>query len=307
MKLGLGLPVSGAWATPEMIATIATDAEKAGYASLWSFQRLLIPAGAKMDAVYQSVLDPMAPLAFAAALTRTIRLGVAVINIPFVSPAYLAKQAATIDVLSNGRHDLGLGIGWMPEEFTLSGATMPRRGARMEEYVRVLRTLWGPQPAEFEGEFYQVPHGTMAPAPVQHGGPPVLIGGLARAALERAGRIGDGWVTSSRTDLSKISGSIEIVREAAVAAGRDPASVRVICRGLVREGAEAFAEGDQRILLSGSPTTIREDVAWLAEQGVTEIFFDLNWDPKIGSTDADPAYIADRTAYLLDALAPDAP
>lgn len=304
MKLGLGLQVSGAWATPEMIATIATDAEKAGYASLWSFQRLMIPADAKTDAVYHSVLDPMAPLAFAAALTRSIRLAVAVINIPFVSPAYLAKQAATIDVLSNGRHDLGLGIGWMPEEFALSGAEMARRGARMEEYVRVLRTLWGPQPAEFEGEFYQVPKGSTAPAPVQPGGPPVLIGGLAQAALERAGRIGDGWVTSSRTDLSKIGASVRIIQDAAAAAGRDPASLRIICRGVVREGAEAFGEGDQRILLSGSPTVIREDVAWLAEQGVTEIFFDLNWDPKIGSPDADPAYIADRTAYLLDALAP---
>lgn len=304
MKLGLGLPVSGAWATPEMIATIATEAEKAGYASLWSFQRLLIPEGADMAANYLSVLDPMAPLAFAAALTRTIRLGVAVINIPFVSPAYLAKQAATIDVLSNGRHDLGLGIGWMPEEFALTGAEMARRGARMEEYVQVLRALWGPQPTRFDGDFYQVPQGSTAPPPARLGGPPILIGGLARAALERVGRIGDGWVTSSRTDLSKIGESITIIREAAAAAGRDPSSLRVVCRGVVRAGAEARTDGGERILLSGSPLTIREDVAWLATQGVTEVFFDLNWDPTIGSPDADPAYIADRTAYLLDALAP---
>ncbi len=304
MKLGLGMPVSGAWATPENIATIATDAEKLGYTSLWSFQRLLIPQDAQMDANYLSVLDPMAPLAFAAALTRTIRLGVAVINIPFVAPAYLAKQAVTVDVLSNGRHDLGIGIGWMPEEFTLTGASMERRGARMEEYVRVLRTLWGPQPAEFSGEFYQVPPGSTAPAPVQPGGPQILIGGMARPALERVGRIADGWVTSSRTDLSKIGESIKIIHEAAAGTGRDPGALRVVCRGVVREGSEVYGDGDQRVILSGSPATIREDLSWLADQGVTEIFFDLNWDPKIGSPDADPAYIADRTAYLLDALAP---
>ncbi|MEP7026305.1 MAG: LLM class flavin-dependent oxidoreductase, partial [Actinomycetota bacterium] len=108
MKIGFGAPVSGAWATPENLASFAVRAEQAGYASLWSFQRLLVPDGSGMDPVYQSVLDPYAALAYAAAVTRTIRLGVAIVNLPFVSPASLAKQAASVDVLSAGRHDLGL-------------------------------------------------------------------------------------------------------------------------------------------------------------------------------------------------------
>ena len=108
MDIGFGAPVSGAWATPENLAAFAAAAEAAGYHSLWSFQRLLIPAGSAMEPVYQSVLDPMAALAFTAAVTSRIRLGVAVINLPFVSPGYLAKQAASLDVLSSGRHELGL-------------------------------------------------------------------------------------------------------------------------------------------------------------------------------------------------------
>src|SRR5215471_13760974 len=115
MKVGYGLPVSGAGATPQNISHFAERAEALGYASLWSFQRLLVPEGSGMEPVYRSVLDPMVALGFLAARTSRIRLGVAVVNLPFVSPAVLAKQATTVDVLSGGRLDLGLGIGWMPE------------------------------------------------------------------------------------------------------------------------------------------------------------------------------------------------
>ncbi len=304
VKIGFGAPVSGAWATPENLAGFATRAEQAGYASLWSFQRLLIPAGSDMDGVYQSVLDPMAALSFAAAVTSRIRLGVAIVNAPFVSPGYLAKQAASLDVLSAGRHDLGLGIGWMPEEFTLTGAAMARRGARIAEYVAVLRTLWAPGQAEFGGEFYQVPRGTMAPKPVQPGGPPVLLGGMVKPALQRIGQTADGWITASRTDLSKIGAAIAVIRESAQAAGRDPDGLRVICRGVVRAGAQATGPDGQRRLLSGSWDQIRADTDWLAGQGVTEVFYDLNWDPQVGSPDADPAAATARAAEILDALAP---
>jgi probable F420-dependent oxidoreductase len=304
VRIGFGLPVSGAWATPENIASVARRAQAARYASLWTFQRLLIPDGSNMEPVYQSVLDPMAALAYAAAVTTTIRLGVAVVNLPFVSPAYLAKQAATLDVLSAGRHDLGLGIGWMPEEFAMTGASMERRGARAAEYVQVLRALWGPQPCEFSGEFYTVPRGTVAPRPVQPGGPPILLGGMAVRALQRIGQLADGWVTSSRTDLSKIGESIDVIRAAAAAVGRDPAEIRIICRGVVRAGPPVSDGQGNRVLLSGDYGQIGDDAGWLADRGVTEIFYDLNWDPLIGAPDALPAAAADRAASLLEALAP---
>jgi probable F420-dependent oxidoreductase len=304
MDIGFGAPVSGAWATPQNLASFATAAERAGYHSLWSFQRLLIPAGSSIEPVYHSVLDPMAALAFAAAVTQRIRLGVAVINLPFVSPGYLAKQAASVDVLSGGRLDLGLGIGWMPEEFALTGADMARRGARAAEYVQVLRSLWTGGVAAFDGEFYHVPAGTQAPAPVQAGGPPVLLGGMARPALERIGRIADGWITSSRTDLHRVGKLISVVKDAAAAAGRDPAGLRFICRGVVRAGAPAAGADGQRLLLSGDYDQIRADAAGLASAGVTEVFYDLNWDPQIGSPDVPADAATGRALEILSALAP---
>jgi probable F420-dependent oxidoreductase len=305
MKIGFGAPVSGAWATPGNLASFAARAEAAGYASIWTFQRLIVPEGSAMEPVYHSVLDPMVTLGFAAAVTSRIRLGVAVVNHPYLSPAYLAKQAATVDVLSGGRLDLGLGLGWMPEEFAAAGASMARRGARTAEYIEVMRRLWAGGVAGFSGEFYSLPAARMAPVPVQRPGPPVLLGGTVPRALERAGRLADGWVTSSRTDLSRISDGIAAVRAAAEQAGRNPAAIRIICRGVVRAGKPVTVpEGGGRVLLSGSFDDIRGDTRWLAEQGVTEIFYDLNWDPLVGAPDADPAGATARAADILDGLAP---
>ena len=304
MQIGFGAPVAGAWATPGYLASFAERAEQAGYASLWTFQRLLVPEGSSMEPVYHSVLDPMVALGYAAARTTRIRLGVAVVNLPFVSPAYLAKQATTVDVLSGGRLDLGLGVGWLPEEFTVTGASMARRGARAEEYVAVLRTLWEDDISSFSGEFYTIPAGRQDPRPIQRPGPPVLLGGLSRPAMERAGRIADGWITSSRADLSRISEGVAVVGAAAAAAGRDPRAVRIVCRGVVLAGAEAKGPDGGRKLLSGSFAQIREDAEWLAGQGVTELFYDLNWDPQVGSPEVAPEAAAERAEKILAGLAP---
>jgi alkanesulfonate monooxygenase SsuD/methylene tetrahydromethanopterin reductase-like flavin-dependent oxidoreductase (luciferase family) len=183
---------------------------------------------------------------------------------------------------------------------------MARRGARLAEYVQVLRTLWAGGDSSFDGSFYRVPAGTQAPPPVQPGGPPVLLGGLARPALERVGRIGDGWITSSRTDLSKIDELIAIVKESAAAAGRDAEALRIICRGVVRAGAPVAGPDGQRLPLSGSYDQIRADTERLGTLGVTEVFYDLNWDPEIGSPDVDPAAATERAGKIMQALAPGA-
>jgi alkanesulfonate monooxygenase SsuD/methylene tetrahydromethanopterin reductase-like flavin-dependent oxidoreductase (luciferase family) len=212
-----------------------------------------------------------------------------------------------VDVLSGGRLDLGLGIGWLPEEFELAGASMARRGARADEYVAALHALWSPGPdglSRFQGEFYSIPPGRQQPTPVQRPGPPVILGGMARPAMERAGRIADGWMTSSRADLTRIADDIKIVRAAAAAGGRDPERVRIICRGVVRAGEEARNDRGERRLLSGSYDQIRADTEWLAERGVTELFYDLNWDPLIGSPDVDHAAAVARAAEIMAALAP---
>jgi len=309
MEIGIGAPVSGAWAGPAELAHFGELAEELGYASLWTFQRLLAPADRGGDAVYHSVLDPLISLGYVAARTTRVRLGVAVVNLPFVSPAHLAKQASTLDVLSDGRFDLGLGIGWSPLEFAASNATTARRAARTEEYVAALRALWaeGDAPVKYEGEFYTIPESRMDPKPVQRPGPPILLGGAVPAALKRAGRLADGWMSRSGTVLANIAADVALVRNAAEQAGRDPDKLRIISRGVVRYDPSGVGTPDaegRRLRLSGSVEQIREDAAWLAEQGVTDLFYDLNWDPRIGDPTADRAAAVERAEEIVRALAP---
>jgi probable F420-dependent oxidoreductase len=303
VDIGFGAPVAGAWATPRNLAELARRAERLGYRSLWTFQRLLAPSGAKLPPVYRSVLDPMVSLGYLACATSTIRLGVAVVNHPFASPLLLAKQAATVDVLSGGRLDLGIGSGWLPEEFTGSGVPMANRGARADEYVAALRAVWGGA-AGYQGDFFTIPAGRQDPPPVQHPGPPILIGGMSRAAMERAGRLGDGWVTASSADLSVIAESAKVVQSAARAAGRGPS--RIVCRGVVRPGKLSINKTTgNRVLLSGSYEQIREDIRWLESCGVTEVFYDLNFDPAVGDPAIDEGKAVLRASEVLEALAPD--
>jgi probable F420-dependent oxidoreductase len=302
MRMGFGLPVSGSWATPDNVLTVARRADQLGYASVWSFQRLLTPPGNQLAPVYTSVLDPTVVLGYAAAVTERVDLGIAIINAPFESPALLAKQLATLDLLSRGRLIAGLGLGWLPEEFTASGVPFERRGARIEEYLRCLEALWGPDPVRFDGEFYQVPPSLALPKPVPRATsgssrPLILMGGDAPAALERIGRIGDGWISSSRVPPADFGQRVEVVKAAATAAGRDPEQLRFVCRGVLLDAPRSWP-------LTGSLAEARADLPGLADQGVTDLFIDLNFDPTIGHPDADPAASMRRALAVLEAFAP---
>ncbi|MEV6846040.1 TIGR03619 family F420-dependent LLM class oxidoreductase [Actinoplanes sp. NPDC051411] len=301
MLIGFGAPVSGAWGEPGALGRFAQRAEELGFHGLWAFQRLLVGADQRLGPEYQSVLDPLLALSYAAALTSRIRLGVAVINLPYLSPAYLAKQASTLDVLSGGRAEIGLGTGWSEPEFRATGSVPAPRGRRTEEYLAVLGSLFAGGTASFEGRVYSLPASRMLPRPVQAGGPPILLGGSADAALRRAGRIAAGWVSSSRARLADIERGAQVVRRAAEEAGRDPDDVRIVVRGVVRAGAR-----DDRFPLSGDWEQIRAGAQRYAEAGVTELFYDLNWDPRVGGPAADPDAAVERAEEILTALAPGA-
>jgi probable F420-dependent oxidoreductase len=302
--LGFGLPVSGSWATPGTVAAVARRAEELGYGSLWSFQRVVVPADADYGPQYRSVLDPVVALGFAAAVTARVRLGTAVVNAPFLPPAVLAKQLATIDVLSGGRLDAGLGLGWAQHEFAAVGVPYERRGARTAEYVACLRALWADDPVEFHGEFYDVPPSRMLPKPVQRPAPPILLGGSADVALRRAGRIADGWISASRHDLTAITTAIGTVRGAAAEAGRDPATLRVVVRGVVQLGDDVRGANGVRKPLTGSAEQVRDDLGRLYEAGVTEVFLDLNFVPRVGSPDVDPVAADAHAHEVLETFAP---
>ncbi|MEV0897539.1 TIGR03619 family F420-dependent LLM class oxidoreductase [Actinoplanes sp. NPDC049802] len=299
MLISFGCPVSGAWAQPETLTAIARRAEELGYHGLWAFQRLLVGRGQDLAPIYHSVLDPMVALTWAAAATSRIRLGVSVINLPYLSPTYLAKQAGSLDRLSGGRFDLGLGTGWSEPEFLATGSDPKPRGPRTEEYLDVLKALFSGGEVAYDGRFYRVPPSRMAPSPAQMGGPPVLLGGTADVALRRAGRIAAGWVSSSRTGLPEIERGVRIVREAAEAAGRDPDTLRIVVRGVVQAGRR-----DEAIPLSGDWGQIRAGAERYAEAGATELFYEPNWDPRIGGPDADPRAAADLGFEIVEALAP---
>lgn len=232
--------MAGAWATPQVLRRVAQRAEALGYASLWTFQRVLGPP---------DVLDPVAALAYVAGHTERIRLGTATLCAPFTAPAVLAKQLATVDVLSRGRVTVGLGMGWMESEYAAAGVPFARRGARMDEYLRCLKALWTQDPVEFAGEFYTVPRTHFRPPPVQRPYPPLLLGGTLPAALRRAGRMADGWIASSRHDAAELPRAIATVRGAA------GGPVQIVVRR----------------------TTVEDALAVAITPGVTEVILDLNF------------------------------
>lgn len=306
MRLGFGLPVSGSWATVDAMAEVAQRADDLGYASLWTFQRVIAPAqGARSwGEMYRAVHDPVVPLAYVAALTRQARLGVAVLNAPYYPPVLLAKQLATLDVVSRGRLDVGLGLGWAEEEFASVSAPFDHRGARTEELVACMDAVWTQDPVGFSGRFTSIPTSSVQPKPVQRPRPPVLLGGAAPRALQRVGRVADGWISASRHDLRRIGNDIDVVRAAAQEAGRDADALRFVVRGVLALDEELRDREGRRRPLSGTEQEIREDLDALRVAGVTEVFLDLNFNPQVGSPDADPSSSLALARTALETFAP---
>lgn len=317
-RLGFGLPVSGGWATSRTMIDIARRAEALGYASLWTFQRVLHPAPGGLDPAYdaahnpgarsatddsyQQVHDALLPLAHVASHTSRIGLGTATVCAPFTAPALLAKAYATLDHLSDGRVTAGVGIGWLPHEYAAAGVPMTRRGERMEEYLRCLVAMWGPDPVSFVGEHYRVPPAHTGLKPVQTPHPPILVGGSAEPALRRAGRLAQGWIGSTREDLAEIGRQVSWVRAGAEEAGRDPDAVRVLVR-VVPELTEDDP-GPGRARFHGTREQLIEDLDGLSGQGVTEVLLDLNLSHRVGSPGVPEERGAEVGVRLLEALAP---
>jgi len=309
MKLGFSLPIAGAWATPENQVRLARQAETLGYHSLWTLQRLLyalepktvyppVP-GPRWPPFMERVSDPIVTLAYVAAHTSRIRLGVSVLVMPYFAPIVLAKQLATLDHVSGGRLDVGLGIGWAEDEYDAVGVPFRQRGRRGEEFIRCLKTIWTEEVVQFDGEFYRVPRSLVEPKPLQSPHPPILVGGYGSAAVGRAARLGDGF-TGGNVPLDQVAPLIAELRIAAEAAGRDPARLRVVCRGTYR--VHDTPQGSGRRPLFGTLDEIREDISRYAEVGLTELFLEANIDA--GGAFGDEDGLLERTLTVMTALAP---
>lgn len=299
MEMGFGIPVSGSWATPGNIREICRRAESLGYASLWSFQRTLFPGENPIPMPYRSVHDPLAISSYVAAVTERARVSIAIVNAPYYAPIVLAKALTSIDILSGGRLDAGLGLGWNADEFAAAGTPMQGRGARFEEFIACLTAIWTQEPVSFDGEFYHVPLSYVDPKPVQRPHPPILLGGSAEPALARAGRLAAGWVSASRFAASQVPGAISVVRQAADKAGRDLGNLRFVIRAAVR-----VRDHDDEQQFTGTLDKIRRDFADYAAAGATELFVDLNFDEQIGNPEVDPADTMRRAHEALEAFAP---
>src|ERR1700682_173902 len=280
MDLGIALPTSAPYASTEAIVQVAQAAEDLGYPAVWTYERLFYARAdmpqtrappRPLPAAYKSVYEPLETLSFVAAKTTTIRLGTSVLIAPLHVPVVLARRLATLDQLSGGRVIAGLGLGWMKQEYIAAGVPMAGRGARLEEFVAALRAAWAPDPVWFEGDFYNIPPSEINPKPVQEGGIPVILAAFAPAAIERAGRIADGY-NPIAFGLDSLGQLVESFRDAARSADRDPAQLKVMGRANVSITSKPAGAGG-RDFLSGAPEQVAEDLATLRDLEVDHVFF----------------------------------
>jgi len=281
MNIGFALGNIGPIGTPDSVKQIAQRAEALGYDSLWTVERLLWPVNpqtpypvtpdGRLPDEYKHVLDPLDSLTFAAAHTQKVALGTSVLDMPYYNPVVLARRLTTIDVLSNGRLRVGLGLGWSKDEMDAAGAEMKNRGAQANEFLQVLKAIWTTNPAEYHGKFYQLPKSYILPKPVQKPHPPIYLAAFAPPALRRLATMADGWnpVPVPPAGMAQMFHGIQ---QMAVEAGRDPSSLVMVVRANVLLSDKPM--GKDRMFFSGTFDQIKEDIAACREVGAHELFFD---------------------------------
>ncbi|TCP53173.1 putative F420-dependent oxidoreductase [Tamaricihabitans halophyticus] len=241
MRIGLGLPHYGPLADASGIARFAAAAEELGYTSLWTGDRVLAPVRPSdiypgggtperpYPPEYTRFLDPLVALTVAATTTSTIRLGTSTLTGTLHTPVLLGRSLTSLDQVSGGRLDVGLGIGWLRDEYAAAGVPWADRGKRLDELIDALLALWTRQPVEHHGHFWDIPESTVDLRPVQQPRPPILLGGFSAAALERIGRRADGWLMAGFSP-HLLAEQWATIRAAAERAGRDPSAVRRVLR-----------------------------------------------------------------------------
>jgi probable F420-dependent oxidoreductase len=241
MKFGIMFANAGPFGYPGPLAHLARTAEEVGIESIWTVEHVVIPVGYRSKYPYDPsgripgpenvpIPDPILPLAFAAAVTRKLRLATGIMILPQRHPIYVAKEVATLDVLSGGRVILGIGIGWLREEFDALGIPFAERAARTSEAVRAMRSLWKDEPEPFEGKFFRWPPLESNPKPVQKPGVPIVVGGHTEGAARRAARYGDGFFPGVG-DPAKLQALLAIMNEECRRLGRNPAEIEITSGG----------------------------------------------------------------------------
>jgi probable F420-dependent oxidoreductase len=250
MRIGLALPQFGPLADASRIAPFAAAAERMGYDSLWVGDRLLTPLAPSdpypgrqqpYPAEFTTGLDPIVTLAVAAAATRRIGLASSTFNVAQHNPVLLGRALTSLDVLSAGRLTVGIGLGWMRDEYVAAGVDWATRGARLDEMLDVWQAMWTTNPVRHDGRFFRVAESAMDLRPVRPGGPDLLFAGLTPAAMRRVGRRGAGWLAVQGLPEPYERMLWDAAVRAADEAGRDPAALRRVLRINVPAGADPVA------------------------------------------------------------------
>jgi probable F420-dependent oxidoreductase len=294
MRYGFYLPTRGRSAEPDALEALVQRGERLGFSSTVIADHIVFPVAIASKYPYTvsgafpgsgDTLEQLTLMAFVAGKTRHLRLITSVMIVPHRNPVLTAKMLATIDVLSSGRLVVGVGVGWLREEFAALGAAdFDRRGAVSDEYLRIFKTLWTQNPASFAGEFYRFEALRCLPQPVQKPHPPIWIGGHSKVALRRAARHGDGWHPVGANPAAMLAPpEFRALRDElfrlAEAEGRDPRTLTLSYKApLYDTGVPA---GGVRRPFSGTREQVLEDIATYAGLGVSELIFDFrSEEPK---------------------------
>lgn len=280
MKAGISFANSGAFSRPDLFAQLARDAEELGFESIWTVEHVIIPQphmaypgskdGQMPGGDHVAIPDPLIPLAYAAAITSKIKLATGIVILPQRHPLYLAKQLASLDVLSHGRVILGIGSGWMPEEFASVDVDFKTRGGRTDESIQAMRALWSDTPASFHGKYYHFHDVKSLPKPVNSGGVPIHVGGHSTAAAKRAGRYGDGFFPTI-VQPDKLKEIFAQVHQEAGAIGRNPATIELTAMAAPKLDAVKAAQdvGVARVVFgppSSDPVKLRAGLERIANE-----------------------------------------
>ncbi len=242
--------------TCALLDAVATESEARDISTLWVGEHVVLfdqyassypyAADGKIPAPSGTgLLDPIVTLSYLAARTHTVRLGTAMLLLPQRNPVYTAKEVSSLDWLSDGRVDLGIGVGWLKEEFDALNVPWAKRGVRTDDYIEVLRTLWCDDTSSYSGSTYELPPCEMFPKPIQQPHPPLHFGGETDAALRRVARIGQGWHTFNRSpsELAEGLATLDVLLEEA---GRSRDELRItVCpyfNALTPEMVEQYAQ-----------------------------------------------------------------
>jgi probable F420-dependent oxidoreductase len=254
MKFGIAFANTGPWTDGAGAVAAARAAEAAGFESLWTVEHVIYPddytstypyaASGKMPAAASTPIpDPLVWLAYVGAATSTIGLATGILILPQRNPLVLAKEVATLDAMTGGRVNLGIGVGWLREEFDAIGVPWAARGARTDDYIAAMRALWAADHADHEGSHTSFRNVSSNPKPA-NGRVPITVGGHSRAAAERAGKLGDGFFPGNGTP-EQLRELFDIVRQTAADNGRDPAAIEMTGAHVGIFGTDPAAAADE--------------------------------------------------------------